>query len=109
MLHRFVAEEQIDLVLLSAHGFSGQAQWPFGSLTQSFIEYGETPLLIVQDMPGCARGAILTAVQSVVHSAHTARVADSVERPPDSQYGGPRALSATREPHGVARHYAYAF
>ena len=76
MLHRFVAEEQIDLVLLCAHGFSGQAQWPFGSLAQSFILYGETPLLIVQDMPMCASGAIQTALQSVVHPARTASVAD---------------------------------
>lgn len=109
LLHRFVAEEQIDLVLLSAHGFSGQAQWPFGSLTQSFISYGETPLLIVQDMPRCASGAIQTAIQSVVHPARTASVADPAERPPESQHGGPRALSATREAHGVARNYAYAF
>ena len=73
MLHRFVAEHQIDLVLLSAHGCAGQAQWPFGSLTQSFIQYGETPLLIVQDMPLCASGAIQTALQSVVPTAHSER------------------------------------
>jgi len=109
MLHRFVAEEQIDLVLLSAHGCSGQAQWPFGSLTQSFIHYGETPLLIVQDMLGCASGTIQTAVQSEVHSARTASVADPAEHPPDSQHGGNSPPSDARHPHRVDRNYVSAF
>ena len=43
----------MDLVVISAHGYSGNAKWPYGSLTTSFIEYGTTPLLIVQDLaPG---------------------------------------------------------
>lgn len=38
-------------VLLCAHGGSLQMRWPYGSVTTSFIEYGSTPLLIVQDLP----------------------------------------------------------
>jgi len=40
----------VDLVLLGAHGYSGQRKWPYGSITTSFIEYGSMPLLIVQDL-----------------------------------------------------------
>jgi nucleotide-binding universal stress UspA family protein len=50
-LHQLVDDQEIDLVLMSAHGRSGQTRWPFGSVTTSFIEYGTTPLLIVQDLP----------------------------------------------------------
>ncbi len=49
-LHQLVEDEEVDLVVISAHGYSGQAKWPYGSLTTSFIEYGTTPLLIVQDL-----------------------------------------------------------
>jgi nucleotide-binding universal stress UspA family protein len=50
-LHRLAQEEQVDLVALSAHGYSGDVNRPYGSLVTSFIVYGNTPLLIVQDLP----------------------------------------------------------
>ena len=50
-LHELVDQEQIDLVLLTAHGYSGLTQWPYGSVVSSFITYGTTALLIVQDLP----------------------------------------------------------
>jgi nucleotide-binding universal stress UspA family protein len=50
-LHELVEQEGADLVLLSAHGYSGEAQWPYGSIALNFIVYGSTPLLIVQDIP----------------------------------------------------------
>jgi nucleotide-binding universal stress UspA family protein len=50
-LHRLVDDEMVDIVLLSAHGYSGKAQWPYGNTTLNFIAYGTTPLLIVQDLP----------------------------------------------------------
>lgn len=50
-LLKFVQQEQIDLVLLSAHGSSGQNQWPYGSVVTSLINHGATPLLILQDLP----------------------------------------------------------
>jgi nucleotide-binding universal stress UspA family protein len=49
-LHQLVEDEAVDLVVISAHGYAGHARWPYGSLTTSFIEYGTTPLLIVQDL-----------------------------------------------------------
>jgi len=49
-LHDLVDQEQIDLVVLSAHGYSGATRFPYGSRVTSFIAYGSTPLLIVQDL-----------------------------------------------------------
>ena len=50
-LHRFVEEKEVDLVAIGAHGRSGKHAWPYGSVTSSFITYGTTHLLIVQDLP----------------------------------------------------------
>ena len=49
-LHDLVDEEHAGLVVMSAHGHSGGTRWPFGSVAASFIAYGYTPLLIVQDL-----------------------------------------------------------
>jgi nucleotide-binding universal stress UspA family protein len=49
-LHEMVKQENVDLVVLSAHGYSGETKWPYGSVTLNFIAYGTTPLLIVQDL-----------------------------------------------------------
>ena len=50
-LHQMVEQQQIDMVTLSAHGYSGKHQWPYGSVVSNFILYGKVSLLIVQDMP----------------------------------------------------------
>ena len=50
-LHELVDREQIDMVALSAHGYSGNNQWPYGSMVNNFIFYGKVPLLIIQDLP----------------------------------------------------------
>lgn len=49
-LHQLVEQEHIELVMLSAHGYSGNRQWPYGSLVNNFIMYGNTSLLVVQDL-----------------------------------------------------------
>jgi nucleotide-binding universal stress UspA family protein len=49
-LHSMVDKEKVDLVLLSAHGFSGIRHRPFGNTALNFIAYGNTPLLVVQDL-----------------------------------------------------------
>ena len=51
LLHDLVEAEGIDVVVLSAHGYGGESRWPFGDVATSFIDYGRTPLLLVQDMP----------------------------------------------------------
>jgi nucleotide-binding universal stress UspA family protein len=49
-LHELVESQDADLVMINAHGHSGEAMWPYGSVALNFIAYGTTPLLIVQDM-----------------------------------------------------------
>jgi nucleotide-binding universal stress UspA family protein len=49
-LHELAEREKVDLVVLSAHGYSGGTRWPYGSMVINFIGYGTTPLLIVQDL-----------------------------------------------------------
>jgi nucleotide-binding universal stress UspA family protein len=50
-LHELADKEGIDLVVLSAHGYSGYNQWPYGSMVNNFVLYSKVPLLIVQDLP----------------------------------------------------------
>jgi hypothetical protein len=45
-----VEENEIDLVMLTAHGLSGKTKWPYGSIVISFIAYGTKPLLVYQDI-----------------------------------------------------------
>ena len=42
--------ENIDLVLMSAHGYTGQSTWPYGSVARDFIEHGTKPVLVIQDV-----------------------------------------------------------
>ncbi len=49
-LHELVQQEQSDLVLLSAHASSSRPRWLYGDVITSFITYGTTPLLIMQDV-----------------------------------------------------------
>ncbi len=50
-IHEIIDQEKIDLVALNAHGYSGNDQWPYGSMVNNFILYGKVPLLIAQDHP----------------------------------------------------------
>ncbi|HEX6386547.1 MAG TPA: universal stress protein [Anaerolineae bacterium] len=49
-LHELVEQHDIDLVMLSAHGYSVEVQQPYGGLAPNFVAYGSTPLLIKQDL-----------------------------------------------------------
>jgi nucleotide-binding universal stress UspA family protein len=68
-LHELVDREQIDMVVLSAHGYSGNNQWPYGSIVNNFVIYGKVPLLIVQDLPVKDETSAL-AVTVREHSEH---------------------------------------
>ena len=50
-IHEMVDRERIDLLVLNAHGYSGNNQWPYGSMVSNFFLYGKVPLLIIQDRP----------------------------------------------------------
>ena len=49
-LQDIVEHENIDLMILGAHGYSGASRWPYGSITNRFISDGSIPLLVVQDL-----------------------------------------------------------
>jgi nucleotide-binding universal stress UspA family protein len=49
-LHDMVEQQEADLVMLVAHGHSGEGRWPYGSIATSFIAYGTTSLMIMQDL-----------------------------------------------------------
>jgi nucleotide-binding universal stress UspA family protein len=84
LLHRLAAEEAVDLIVLSAHGYSGDVHRPYGSLVTSFIVYGSTPLLIVQDLPADMIGSS----QAEMVSTQTL-VSERVQGGPTSTYARP--------------------
>ena len=49
-LHDMVDQVHADLVMLVAHGDSGERRWPYGSITTSLIAHGIAPLMIIQDL-----------------------------------------------------------
>jgi len=49
-LHELIEMENVDIVVMSAHGYSGEAQWPYGNVALNIIVYGSRPLLIIQDI-----------------------------------------------------------
>lgn len=48
-LHHLSEEAAADLVVLSAHGYSGEPRWPYGSIANNLITYSTRPVLVVQD------------------------------------------------------------
>lgn len=50
-LHQLVEQEDVDIIVLSAHGYSGEPNWPYGSVTNHLIAYSTKPVLVVQDLP----------------------------------------------------------
>jgi len=51
-LHILIEEQNVDLVLLSAHGYgyTGQTLRPYGRLAMSLIEHGTSSMLVLQDI-----------------------------------------------------------
>jgi len=49
-LHDLADEEDVDLVVVSAHGASGSHRWPFGATVLNLLAYGTKPLLVIQDL-----------------------------------------------------------
>jgi len=53
-----VAELDADLLVLSAHGYSGDDQWMYGGTAGSLLAHSHVPLLVFQDMgPAAAASA----------------------------------------------------
>lgn len=49
-VHDMVEESGADLVMIAAHGSSGERRWPYGSVAAGLIAYGRSPLMILQDL-----------------------------------------------------------
>ncbi len=49
-LHDMVDQVEADLVMMVAHGHTGEGRWPYGGVSTSFIHNGTTSLMIMQDM-----------------------------------------------------------
>jgi nucleotide-binding universal stress UspA family protein len=49
-VHHLANEENIDLVVMCAHGQTGHTAWPYGSVARNYLEYGEKTVLVIQDM-----------------------------------------------------------
>ena len=43
--------EDMDLVVLCAHGYTGQSTWPYGTIARNYMEYGTNSVLVIQDVP----------------------------------------------------------
>jgi hypothetical protein len=69
-LHELAISEQVDLVIMSAHGYSGGTQWPYGSVITNILVYGTTPLLLVQDLSAEEWAASPAEVALQEHSNH---------------------------------------
>jgi len=64
-LARLIADEAVDLVILSAHGRSGHSDVPLGSVTAYLITHAATPTLVVRSRSDSARRVAAKAVQGV--------------------------------------------
>lgn len=50
-LHEFIKQQDVDLVGLCTHGYSGKPEWPFGSIASNLIDYCAISLIVLQDLP----------------------------------------------------------
>ena len=49
-IQELAEQEDIDIVVLCAHGYSGHVNWPYGTVTRNYIEHGTKPVLVIQDV-----------------------------------------------------------
>jgi nucleotide-binding universal stress UspA family protein len=50
-LHELAEKENVDLVVLCAHGQTGGTNYPYGSVARNYLEYGSKTVLVIQDVP----------------------------------------------------------
>lgn len=64
-LYTVIQQQGVDLVVMNAHGFTGDAQWPYGSLAVNFMLNCPVPVLIVQDISVERLGLRLATAQEI--------------------------------------------
>jgi nucleotide-binding universal stress UspA family protein len=50
-IQELATQDDIDLIVLCAHGYTGESSWPYGSIARNYLEHGSKPVLIIQDVP----------------------------------------------------------
>ncbi len=50
-IQELAKQDDVDLVVLSAHGYTGESSWPYGTVTRNYMEHGTKPVLVLQDVP----------------------------------------------------------
>jgi len=69
-LHDMVEQQDADLVMLVAHGHSSDARWPYGGIATSFIAYGATSLMIMQDLSAEEIGRTMAEIAARESKGH---------------------------------------
>src|SRR5207247_131695 len=49
-LRELARQEQVDLIILSAHGSTGDAKQRYGGVASQFLHEGSEPVIILQDL-----------------------------------------------------------
>jgi nucleotide-binding universal stress UspA family protein len=50
-IQELAEQEDVDILVLCAHGYSGNVTWPYGTVTRTYMEHGTKPVLVIQDVP----------------------------------------------------------
>jgi len=50
LIYETITNESIDLIVVAAHGLSGNKQFPFGRTSAHLVSHAPVPLLVVQDL-----------------------------------------------------------
>lgn len=50
-IHELADQEDVDLLVFCAHGQTGHVKWPFGSVSNNYLEHGNRSVLVIQDFP----------------------------------------------------------
>jgi nucleotide-binding universal stress UspA family protein len=65
-LQKVAADEQVSLIVVSAHGCSGAAPWLYGSVADRLIHHAVTPLLVLQDLSARERERVSAEPRAAV-------------------------------------------
>jgi nucleotide-binding universal stress UspA family protein len=69
-LHDLAEEEGADLIVLSAHGRTGDASKRYGGAAAKFLQECSKPLLIVQDLASTTHGSEHASEVARAHPGH---------------------------------------
>ena len=69
-LNELAEYEKVDLVVVSAHGSSGDAQKRYGGIVEGFVQTAKRPVIIMQDLAGAAGAETNDVPHQVVRPSH---------------------------------------